>query len=227
MSASTTGAVEGSPVEEGALLWEPSEERRASANVTRYLVWLKETRGLGFSSYEDLWRWSVTDLEAFWGSIWEFCDVRASTAPTTVLRDRRVPGAGWFDGAELNYAEHALRRRDDHPALLSTGEEGPVSRLSHGDIARRVASVATELRRLGVGKGDRVVAYLPNIPEALIAFLATASIGAIWSACSPDFGAVSVVDRFRQIEPTALFAVDGYRYGGKPFDRRPAVAQIR
>ena len=214
-------------VREGDLLWSPSEERKAQANITRYMAWLRESRGLSFTSYEELWRWSVDDLEAFWGSVWEYFGVRSHKPYVRVLADRSMPGARWFTGAEINYAEHALERRDGHVALLYRNEDGDGGEVTYAELACQVASVAAGLRRLGVGRGDRVAAYLPNIPEAVVALLATASIGAVWSSCSPDFGERSVVDRFQQIEPTALITVDGYRYGGREFDRTGVSEEIR
>lgn len=214
-------------VREGDLLWSPSEERKAQANITRYMAWLRESRGLGFSTYDELWRWSVDDLEAFWGSVWEYFGVRAHRPYERALADRSMPGARWFTGAEINYAEHALRRRDGHVALLYRNEDGAGGEVTYAELGRRVASVSAGLRRLGVGRGDRVAAYLPNIPEAVVALLATASIGAVWSSCSPDFGERSVVDRFHQIEPTVLITVDGYRYGGRDFDRTGVSEEIR
>ena len=212
---------------EGTVLWTPTPEARGRANISRYLVSLRETRGLAFESYDALWRWSVTDLEAFWASIWEFCGVRARRPAERVLEDRRVFGARWFPGAELNYAEHALSRRDGHAALVFASEAHPPETVTYAELVGKVAAVAAGLRRLGVRRGDRVVAYLPNTPEAVIAFLATASLGAIWSSCSPEFGIRSVIDRFSQVEPRVLFAVDGYRYGGRTFDRRDALREIR
>jgi len=219
--------VSAGPVSEGTVLWQPSEEQKAQANITRYLRWLKEQKGLDFGSYDDLWTWSVTDLEGFWASIWDFFGVKAQRPYTRVLGERRMPGAQWFAGAELNYAEHALQRRDDHPAVVFKSETRPLSTLTYADLCRQVAAVAAGLRRLGVRRGDRVVAYMPNIPQALVAFLAAASIGAIWSSCSPDFGIRAVVDRFRLIEPKVLFAVDGYHYNGRPYERLAAVAEIQ
>ena len=214
-------------VREGDLLWTPSEERMAQANITRYMAWLRETRGLNFATYEELWRWSVDDLEAFWGSVWDYFGVKAHRPYERVLAGRSMPGAQWFPGAELNYAEHALVRRDDHVALLYRDEDGSGGEMTYAELARQVASVAAGLRRLGVGRGDRVAAYLPNIPEAVVALLATASIGAVWSSCSPDFGERSVVDRFRQIEPTVFITVDGYCYGGLEFDRTAVTEEVR
>ncbi len=209
-------------------LWEPSPERIERATMTRYMRWLEHERGLEFGSYEGLWRWSVDELEDFWRSIWEFFDVRSSGSPEQVLAERVMPGARWFEGAELNYAEHIFRDRDpDAVAVHHASELRELAELTWGELERQVAAVAAGLRERGVERGDRVVAYVPNTPEALVAFLATASIGAVWSSCSPDFGASSVVDRFAQIEPKVLICVDGYRYGGKDFDRLETVAGLQ
>jgi acetoacetyl-CoA synthetase len=207
-------------------LWRPSAERVERANLTRYLRWLAERRGLELGSYQEAWRWSVDDLDGFWSSIWEWFQV-GGPAPRPALAERRMPGARWFPGARLNHAELSLRRRDDHPALLFANEAGEAGTVGYAELAARVASAAAGLRRLGVAKGDRVAAWLPNLPETVIAMLATASIGAIWSSCAPEFGVSSVVDRFAQIEPKVLVAVDGYRYGGAWHDRREALAEIR
>jgi acetoacetyl-CoA synthetase len=207
-------------------LWTPSAERVERANMTRYLRWLAERRGQAFASYDQAWRWSVDDLDGFWSSIWEWFGV-GGPPPRPALAERAMPGARWFPGARLNHAELSLRRRDDHPALLYANEAGEVGTVGYAELARRVAAAAAGLRRLGVGKGDRVAAWLPNVPETVAAMLATASIGAIWSSCAPEFGVSSVVDRFAQIEPKVLLAVDGYRYGGAWHDRRSALDEIR
>ena len=207
-------------------MWAPSPERVERANLTRYLRWLRDRRGLSFGSYDELWRWSVDDLDGFWSSIWEFFEVDGP-APSPALGERRMPGARWFPGATLNHAELSLRRHDDHPALLFGNEAGELGTIGYAELGRRVAAVAAGLRRLGVEKGDRVVAYLPNVPETVVAMLATASLGAVWSSCAPEFGVSSVVDRFAQIEPKVLVAVDGYRYGGAWHDRREALTEIR
>ncbi len=207
-------------------MWAPSPERVERANLTRYLRWLRDRRGLSFGSYDELWRWSVDDLDGFWSSIWEFFEV-GGPVPSPVLAERRMPGARWFPGATLNHAELSLRRHDDHPALLFGNEAGELGTIGYAELGRRVAAAAAGLRRLGVEKGDRVVAYLPNVPETVIAMLATASLGAVWSSCAPEFGVSSVVDRFAQIEPKVLVAVDGYRYNGTWHDRRDALAEIR
>jgi len=210
------------------LLWTPSQALQDSSNIRAYMRWLETTRGLRFATYDELWRWSVADLEAFWESLWEYFQIRSVTPYTRVLSSHTMPGARWFEGATLNYVEHVFRRATpDHPAALFQSERQPLMPISWADLERQVASVAAALRGLGVGPGDRVVGYVPNIPQALVAFLAAASLGAVWSSCSPDFGSPSVIDRFKQIEPKVLVAVDGYQYGGKPFDRRAVVAEIQ
>jgi acetoacetyl-CoA synthetase len=213
-------------VVEGAPLWSPSAERIEDSALTRYVRWLAETRGLTFADYPSLWTWSVSELEAFWESIWQFFDVHAMTPYQRVLGERRMPGARWFEGAQLNYAEHALRRRGDDPALIALAENGARSELSYAELAERVGRARAGLVELGVHKGDRVAAFLPNSIEAVVGLLASASLGAIWSSCSPEFGVGSVLDRFRQIEPKVLMAADGYEYGGKTFDRTAALSEI-
>ena len=209
-------------------LWEPSAELSERSRMTEYMRWLAAERGLRFDDYHDLWRWSVDDLEGFWSSIWDFFGVQADGGYDRVLGSRSMPGAKWFSGAHLNYAEHVFAGKDDaEPAILHASELRELEQLSWGELRAQVAAVAAGLRGLGVKRGDRVVAYMPNIPEAIVAFLATASVGAVWSSCSPDFGPASVIDRFAQIEPTVLFAVDGYRYGGKDFDRREVTAELQ
>jgi acetoacetyl-CoA synthetase len=196
--------------------------------MTRYMRWLETQRGRMFGDYQALWEWSVAELEEFWASIWDFFEVEAAAPYSEVLPERAMPGARWFEGAELSYAQHIFRgKRDTDVAVLHASELRQLGELRWGELREQVASVAAGLRELGVDRGDRVVAYLPNIPETLVAFLATASIGAIWSSCSPDFGASSVADRFAQIEPKVLFCVDGYRYNGKDFDRTETVAGLQ
>jgi acetoacetyl-CoA synthetase len=211
-----------------APLWEPSAAARENAKMTRYMRWLGERRERPFADYAELWRWSVDEIEEFWASIWEFCGVHASRPYTRVLDSREMPGARWFPGAELNYAENMLHpgRDPEEVAVLHASELRELEELTWGELSARVAAVAGGLRALGVRRGDRVAAYMPNIPETLIAFLATSSIGAIWSSAAPEFGARSVVDRFAQIEPKVLLAVDGYRHGGKDFDRTAVVTGI-
>jgi acetoacetyl-CoA synthetase len=208
-------------------LWQPSAELVDGSRLTEYMRWLQSERGLGFDSYEELWRWSIDDLDGFWGSIWDFFEVRADGEREPVLAAREMPGAEWFPGTSLNYAEHVFAgKEDDEVAILHASELRELDELSWGELRAQVAAVAGGLRAIGVGPGDRVAAYMPNIPEAIVAFLASASIGAIWSSCSPDFGPASVIDRFAQIEPKVLFAVDGYGYGGKRFDRRDVLAEL-
>ncbi len=210
------------------LLWEPSAEFRRQTNMTAYMHWLADARGLKFADYAALQRWSIADLEAFWQSIWDYYQVQSSTPVARVLSSHAMPGAQWFAGASLNFAEHIFRGRSDaRPALLAADEQRDPRALSWADLEARVASVAAYLRGLGVAPGDRVVAYLPNIPEALVAFLAASAIGAVWSSCSPDFGTNSVVDRFQQIAPKVLIAVDGYGYNGKTIDRVAELGQLQ
>jgi len=209
-------------------LWEPSAKLVERARMIEYMRWLEAERGLRFEGYHELWRWSVEEVGAFWDSIWDFFGVRADGERGPALASREMPGAQWFPGTALNYAEHVFAGKDDaETAILHASELRELSELSWGELRAQVAAVAAGLRGLGVEQGDRVVAYMPNIPEAIVAFLATASIGATWSSCSPDFGPGSVIDRFAQIEPKVLFAVDGYRYGGKDFDRRDIVAELQ
>ncbi len=211
----------------GTLLWTPSAAAVERAALTRYLRWLETERGLRFDGYHALWTWSVADIDAFWSSIWAFFEVQSTRPPERVLGRREMPGAEWFPGVELNYAENIFRgKQDDRTALIAASELRPEQELSWGELRGLTASIAAGLRGLGVERGDRVAGYLPNIPEAVAAFLACASIGAIWSCCSPDFGVRSVVERFGQIEPKVLLAVDGYRYGGRDFDRLERVAAV-
>jgi acetoacetyl-CoA synthetase len=214
-------------------IWAPSDAKRERVEMTSFMRWAGERSGRRFADYDELWRWSVTEIEDFWASIWEFCGVRASKPYERVLSSREMPGARWFQGAELNYAENILlgsasaaRRAPDEVAVLHASELRELDQLTAGELAARVAACAGGLRALGVQRGDRVVAYMPNISETLIALLAVASIGAIWSSAAPEFGARAVIDRFAQIEPKVLLAVDGYRHGGKDFDRTAVVASI-
>jgi acetoacetyl-CoA synthetase len=209
-------------------LWTPSPEVREQTEMARFMRWAGERHGRDFGGYDDLWRWSVGELEEFWGDVWEFCGVRASRPYERVLDSHEMPGAGWFPGAELNYAENLLLadRDPEAVAVVHCSELRELDQLTWGQLSAQVAAAAAGLRSLGVGRGDRVVAYMPNIPETLIAFLAVASIGAIWSSAAPEFGARSVIDRFAQIEPKVLLSVDGYRHGGKDFDRAAVVEGI-
>ncbi len=216
------------PAHEATVLWEPPEQLVEEAALTRYLRWLERERGLAFDGYEALWRWSVTDLDAFWRSIWDVFEVHGNPAPGRVLGDRSMPGAQWFPGTHLNFAEHVFRgKADDAVAIVHASELRDQQEMSWAELRALTGRVAAGLRALGVGKGDRVVAYMPNVPETVAAFLACATLGAVWSTAAPEFGAGSVIDRFAQIEPKVLLAVDGYRYGGRDFDRRETVARLR
>ncbi|MET3465858.1 acetoacetate--CoA ligase [Variovorax atrisoli] len=200
--------------------------------IRLYQDWLRETRGLAFDSYDALWRWSVTELDAFWQSIWDYARIESPTPHTAVLAESRMPGARWFPGAQVNYAREVLRHVDaahaaGMPAIVSDNELGQVREMSWPEMRRQVASVALTLKSLGVKRGDRVAAYMPNVPETMVAFLACSSIGAIWSVCAPDMGTAAVADRFRQIEPKVLIAVDGVHYGGKPLDRSAVLRELR
>jgi acetoacetyl-CoA synthetase len=223
----TDGGRSGRSGERGPL-WEPSREDREQAAMTEFMRWVARREGRAFTDYEQLRQWSVQEVERFWEAIWEFCGVRSSRPYEVVLADRAMPGARWFVGSELNYAENMLLRDRDPSAVavLHSSELRDLQELTWGELAAEVARVAGGLRALGVRRGERVVAYMPNIPETLIAFLASASLGAIWSSAAPEFGPRSVIDRVAQIEPAVLLAVDGYRHGGKDFDRRAAVGEI-
>jgi acetoacetyl-CoA synthetase len=215
-------------VEEGTLLWEPTEDVIAGANLTHYMAWLARERGLQFASYEALWSWSVSQVAEFWETLWDYFGVTASVQPEAILRDAAMPGAEWFPGARLNYAENIFARmKRDGPAVIYEAEDGTRVELDYEALRAQTAALANVLTELGVQVGDRVVAYLPHIPEAIVGLLATASLGAIWSSCSPDFGSRSVLDRFSQIEPRVLLAVDGYQYNGRPYDRRAVVRELQ
>jgi acetoacetyl-CoA synthetase len=209
-------------------LWRPSPELVERSRMTEFMRWLAAERGLRFDDYEALWRWSVDDLEGFWRAIWDFFEVQADGDPDTVLGSRGMPGARWFPDTSVNYSEHVFAGKDEaEVAILHASELRELGPLTWGELREQVAALAAALRAMGVQRGDRVVAYLPNVPETIVAFLATASLGAVWSSCSPDFGPASVIDRFAQIEPKVLFCVDGYRYGGKDFDRTETVAALQ
>ena len=209
------------------ILWWPDPVRVACSRMAGFRSWLASARGVQLADYDALWRWSVADLEGFWGAFVEFAGVRFHATPQRVLADASMPGARWFVGATLNYAEHALAagpgRGDDDPAVIFCREDGFRDEVSFGQLRQRVAAARSALVSLGVSRGDRVVALAPNSPDTLVAFLATASVGAVWASCSPDFGARAVTDRFTQLAPTVLIAVDGYRYGGRHYDVRSTV----
>jgi acetoacetyl-CoA synthetase len=209
-------------------LWRPAPERIERAHITAFLRWLARERGLTFADYESLWQWSVSDLEGFWGALWHFLELRASRPYECVLGARTMPGAQWFMGARLNLVDQVFRHvTDTRPAIMAGDESGALREVSWVELQAQVASLSATLRELGVVPGDRVVAILPNVPQTIVAFLACASVGATWSVCSPDMGPLAVLDRFRQIAPKVLIACDGYRYGGKVFDRAAVLAEIR
>src|SRR4051794_34946862 len=223
----TTARGTGLAVREGDLLWTPSPEQAERTRLTEFTRFAAERTGRDFPDYAAPWRWSTTELDEFWSAIWDFFGVQASQPPTAVLAERTMPGARWFPGARLNFGEHVLRQeRPGEPALLFVSETAPVRELPWEEFTRQVRRVATHLRERGVWPGDRVVAYLPNVPEAVVAMVACAAVGAVWAACSPDFGARGALDRLGQLAPTVLIAAEGYRYGGRDFDRRTEVAEI-
>jgi acetoacetyl-CoA synthetase len=207
-------------------LWEPSPSRCDASRLARYRRWLEDEGHGPFADYEELWRWTVSDLDAFWLSVWRYFDI-GDPVPERALAHRTMPGARWFTGARLNYAEHALRGARQGTAVVSVSQSRALEQLSWAELADAVGRARAGLTRLGVGRGDRVAAYLPNIAETVVAFLATASLGAVWSSCAPEFGVRSVVDRFAQIDPCVLIATLGYRYGDRVVDRARHVAQIR
>ena len=207
----------------GEILWRPSAERVEQSRLTRFAAQVRERHGVEVDDYDALWQWSVDHLEDFWALVWDHFDVLASAPYEQVLTTRDMPGARWFPGARLNLAENVLRVRGPHTAVVAVDEQGPPVELSWDELRGQVGAVQATLRELGVREGDRVVGYLPNVPAALIGFLACASLGAVWSACAPDIGASSAVDRFAQLDPVVLVTADGYRFGGKPRDRRDAV----
>ena len=214
---------------QGDIVWTPPADAVERTELGRYLRWLRSERGLDLDGYEALWRWSVTDLEEFWSSLWDFFEVRAQTPYERVLGSRAMPGAEWFPGARLNFAEHMLGRDDDLDAVavVAHSQTREPLELAFGELRELVARARAGLQRLGVREGDRVVAYLPNIPETLVAFLASASLGAIFATCPPEFGERSVLNRLGQLEPKLLVAVAGYRWGERLVDRREQVATVR
>ena len=212
------------------VLWSPPPDSRERTRIGRYLAWLEDERGLRFDGYDALLRWSIDDLDGFWRSIWDHFDVRSDGDPGPALAEDRMPGARWFPGARLNWAERCLRldgRADDDVVVVARSQTRDRTTLTAAELREEVARVRAGLLRLGVRHGDRVAAYLPNVPEAAVGLLATASIGAIWSSCAPEFGTRSVVDRWSQIEPAVLLTIDGYRYGTREVDRSAEVAAIR
>ena len=211
----------------GELLWSPSPEQVRASRLHHYQQWLARERGVPTADYEQLWQWSVDELDAFWDSIWDYFAVIAEGERAPALASRQMPGARWFPNMRLNYAENVLRNATpDRPAIIARAENAPLREVSWAELARDTAALAARLRGWGVAPGDRVAAYLPNVPETVVAFLACASIGAIWSGCAPDMGPSVVLDRLRQIEPRVLLASDSYRYNGKLHDRAPQVDEL-
>jgi acetoacetyl-CoA synthetase len=217
-------------VSEGELLWTPSPEFVAASNIAQYMKWLAGARGKTFGDYEALRQWSITDIEAFWASIWDYFKVDSSAHYKQVLDRRAMPNAKWFEGSRVNYAEHLLRyeasAKNTDVAFHHLTETRPLKRMGWGELAGKVRILATQLRKLGLEPGDRVVSYMPNLPETAIAMIATIAIGAVWSSAAPEFGVKTVTERFAQIEPKLLFAADGYRFGGKDFSRHAEVRSI-
>ncbi len=208
------------------LLWEPNDESIKGANITRFIEFVNKEFGTSVSDYSGLYNWSVAEIEKFWEALWKYSGLIHSKSYNKVLDERKMPGAKWFEGAELNFAENLLRYRDDEIALISYREDHPVIRLSYKELYRKVAACAAGLKKLGVVKGDRVVGFVTNIPETVIAMLAAASLGAVWSSCSPDFGIQGVFDRFNQIQPKILFAIESYQYNGKVINCLEKIEQI-
>ncbi len=213
-------------------VWTPTADQIATANLTDFRRWLRATRSLDFANYDALWTWSTTDIEAFWLAAWDYLGVRSPAPPTTVLAQRTMPGADWFPGTQVNLADAVLAwaeagAGDGRHAIEYRGEAGPVRTWTWAQLQDEVGALAATLRELGVQPGDRVAAYLPNVPESIVAFLGCASVGAVWSVCSPDMGAASVLDRFRQIEPVLLITCNGYRHGGRMHERHAQAADLR
>jgi acetoacetyl-CoA synthetase len=209
------------------VIWRPSAERVARARITDFTRWLKERKGLDFADYAALWQWSVDELEACWAAMVEYLDIPLQGERMPVLADRSMPGARWFPNTRTNYVSQVFKHAStERPAIVFRNEAGVRDEVSWAKLVRDVAALAQWLREQGVQPGDRVVAYLPNIPEAVVAFLAAASVGAVWSLCSPEMGVTAVIDRFRQIEPKVMIAADGYRWSGKAHDRRDVLDQM-
>jgi acetoacetyl-CoA synthetase len=211
----------------GELLWEPPADILERTRIGHYMGWLERERGHTFSSYQDLWRWSSTEIETFWASLWDYFEIRAGRQPERVLDSRQMPGARWFAGATLNYADHALSPGEfDDTAIVARSQTRPGETLTRAELRRRVGAAQAGMRELGIGRGDRVGAYLPNVTEAVVAFLAAAGLGATWSVCPPEFGADAALNRLGQFEPDLLLSVDGYRWGRKAVDRRAEVKRL-
>ena len=214
-------------VEQGQQLWHPTQQQIERSGLWHYMRWLRDSRGHDFPDYAALWQWSATDIEGFWRSIWDYFDIQADGDPTQVLSTHKMPGAQWFPDTRLNYTEHIFRNAtDQHPAIIARCEGDAPIEVSWQQLQRDVGALAATLRGLGIAPGDRVVAYLSNVPQTVVAFLACASIGAIWSSCAPEMGVSVVLDRFQQIQPKLIFATDSYTYAGKQFDRREVLNEV-
>ncbi|MCU7845649.1 MAG: acetoacetate--CoA ligase [Candidatus Thiodiazotropha sp. (ex Monitilora ramsayi)] len=210
------------------VIWEATDQEKANSQMAAFMRMAGKARGREFSDYNDLWRWSVDHPDQFWGYLWRYMEVIASREwERVLLNENAMPGAVWFKGARLNFAQNLLRYRDDHPAILFQGEDGEVVRLTYETLFLQTSRMAAAFARQGIGPGDRVAAIVPNIPQAIVAMLACSWLGAVWSACSPDFGVEGILDRFGQIEPRLLIAVDGYRFKGRVIDIREKVEQVR
>ena len=209
------------------LLWKPSEERIKGTNMYRFMGFINEKYNQNFSEYEPLYQWSIENIPDFWASMWEFAEIKASRPYDQVIDDvAKMPGAKWFSGARLNFAENLLRYRDDQVALIFKGEDRDTTKMTYAELCDEVARVAKSLREAGVQVGDRVVGFMPNMPETIIAMLAATSIGATWSSCSPEFGIKGALDRFGQIRPNVLFTANGYAFKGKRFDSLGRISNI-
>ncbi|EIT70678.1 MULTISPECIES: acetoacetate--CoA ligase [Hydrocarboniphaga] len=223
-----TQTMEAGGVREGELLWTPRPEYAAASNVAKFVDWLRSEKGVELADYNELHRWSVSDIEGFWSSIWAYFDVQSDTPYTSVIDRKVMPGARWFDGSRVNYAEHLLRHEGDgrKTAFHHLSETRELAQMSWGELGDKVRIVATQLRALGIRPGDRIVSYMPNVPETAIAAMATIAIGAVWSSAAPEFGVKTVIERFSQIEPKLLFVADGYRFAGKDFSREQETQEI-
>lgn len=212
----------------GDILWEQSKQFKDESVMAKYMEWLQKKKGLTFDSYEELWEWSATEIEDFWESVWKYYEVTHSETYDTVLKNRDMPGATWFTGAKLNYTEHIFRHaKEDEVAIFYKSESTSLQEMTWGELKRKTAALATYLKKIGVQPGDRIVGYLPNIPETVIALYASASIGAIWSSCAPEFGKGSTLNRFQQIEPKVFIGTDGYQYNGEVYERLELISAIQ
>jgi acetoacetyl-CoA synthetase len=215
---------------EGQLLWIPRPEFAKNSNLASYMAWLRESRGVDAADYDALWRWSVSDIEGFWSSIWDYFQVHSSKPYQRVFNTHAMPGVRWFEGSEVNYAEHMLRYEEkagpQEIVFHHIAETRPLATMTWHELGRQVRVLATQLRAMGVKPGDRVVSYMPNVPETAVAMMATTAIGAVWSSAAPEFGVKTVIERFSQIAPKVIFAADGYRFGGKDFKRESEVRRV-